>query len=228
MNQTKENQQCGLFVNGAVLFSRAKEAFERSKKSSTHDRQLGRMDAIDAVVFSVVALEGFINEVSELARQACSGIRNDNPPSVETLGRLLREVEEKKGSLRLKFMLAHLVFTGRTYDTSSQPFQDFNLLIQLRNAIVHHKPDEFFTQEADGTIELKPAKLLSNLESKSILAEIESDVQTSWLNRIATSASARWACNTSSDVINSVMDIVPECHFKEQLKMLYQNHIKSV
>ena len=227
MKQKMLSQQCGFFINGAVLFNRAKEAFERSKKSSTDERQLGQMDAIDAVVFSVAALECFINEVSELARQACSDKRNDNPPSVETLGRLLREVEEKKGSLRLKFMLAHLVFTGQTYDASSRPFQDFNLLIQLRNAIVHHKPDEYFTQEADGTIKLDAAKLLSKLESKNVLAE-RSDVQTSWLNRIATSASARWACNTSSEVINSVIGIVPECPFKEQLKMLYQAHIKLV
>lgn len=227
MKQTTESQQCGFFINAAVLFNRAKEAFERSKKSSTDERQLGQMDAIDAVVFSVAALEGFINEVSALARQAYSGIRNDNPPSVETLGRLLREVEERKGSLRLKFMLAHLVFTGQTYDASSRPFQDFNLLIQLRNAIVHHKPDEFFTQEADGTIEFEPAKLLSKLESKNVLAE-ESKVQTSWLNRVATSACACWACNTSSEVINSVIGIVPECHFKELLKQLYQRRIESV
>jgi hypothetical protein len=217
-----------MFADAAVLWGRAKEAFARSEKSSKHDRQLGRMDALDAVVFSVVALEGFINEVSALARQGSLGGPYGNPPSVESLGQLLGEVEKAKGSLRLKFMLVHWVFTGQTYDASRPPFQDFNLLIELRNAVVHHWPMDSFAQGVGGAIEVEAPKLLSKLESKNILAKTESDVQTSWLNRIATPASAGWACDTSSNVVNSVIDMVPECYFKESLKTLYQKHIKPV
>lgn len=211
-----------MFADAAVLFGRAKEAFERCEKSSDHDRQPGQMGAIDAVVFSVVALEGFINEVSELARKGQPD-GQVNPPSVENFGQLLGEVEDERGGLRLKFMLAHWVFTGQTYDASRPPFQDFILLIKIRNAIIHHKTEGSLTQEVDGSIKVVGVpKLISPFESKHILAKTEGGFIISWTYKIATAAFARWACNTSSQVINSIIDMVPECSFKESLKTRYQ------
>ena len=48
-----------MFINAGVLFNLAKAAYERTKAAPS-DREPLQMDAIVAVVFSVVALEAFI------------------------------------------------------------------------------------------------------------------------------------------------------------------------
>ena len=57
----------GMMINAGPLFGRAKAAYKRAKTDSSSDREPDRMDALEAIVFSVVALEGFMNEAAELA-----------------------------------------------------------------------------------------------------------------------------------------------------------------
>jgi hypothetical protein len=211
-----------MFINAGPLFGRAKAAYERAKATSSSDRQSGQMDALEAIVFSVAALEGFINEAAELATLPAPPGIQPSPPAVKTFARLVEEVERSRGNLQLKFLRARHAFMGEMYDTGSLPFQDFALLVDLRNALMHYRSLESFHVDKNGVLTFTPAKILKRLRSKDILAEREPSVTASWLLAIATVAMARWSCKSAAAMVASLLNMLPESHFKEQMEFFYR------
>jgi len=141
---------------------------------------------------------------------------------VKTFARLFEEVERSHGSLQLKFQRARYAFTGEAYNTGALPFQDFALLVDLRNSLMHYKSPESFHVDANGVLTYTPAKILQRLRSKDILAEREPSVTASWLLAIATVAMARWSCESAAAMVASLLSILPESHFKEQMEFFYR------
>ena len=47
-----------------------------------------------------------------------------------------------RASLLSRLALSNWILTGKSVDRSSSPFQDFALLVGLRNDLVHFKPNE--------------------------------------------------------------------------------------
>jgi hypothetical protein len=210
----------GMFVNAGPLFARAKESYQRTKAAAS-DRDAGQMDALVAIVFSVVALEGFINEAAELATHPVALGTDPNPPSVKRFAALIDEAERSGAGVALKFTLAKLAFTGETYDRGAMPYQDFSLLIDIRNALVHFRSRETFEVDDQGVLTFKPAPLLNRLRAKNIIAACEPGVAAPWLHTVATTAAARWACKTAATMVQSIITILPESPFKEQIEFLY-------
>jgi hypothetical protein len=126
-------------------------------------------------------------------------------------------------------MLALGTLGGHVYDKGAQPFQDFKLLIDLRNAIVHNKPRDTFLFTPDGEfMRVEPPPIVKRLEGKNILAEFEGPNCESWIDLISTQAVARWACNTSVEMVKSVMHAVPEGFFRRRLNFLYSECFQPV
>lgn len=151
------------------------------------------MDALDAIVFSGAALEAFIDEVMSLASQEFPGLK-PGPDSIKSFASLVFEVEQFHGSIILKFLLANEVFTGRTYDKGAQPYQDFALLIELRNAIVHIKSREEVELDTSGFMISNPPRVIQGLSSRKITAEFDPpDLHAALISHVSTRAVARWA-----------------------------------
>ncbi len=216
-----------MFINAGPLYGRAKAAYERTRIAAESDRQSGQMDALEALVFSVIALEGFINESVELATQPLPPGTQPNPQSVADFATLLTEVERGRGSVQLKFMLARQAFANQTYDPSIMPYQDFGLLIDVRNALVHYRSRESFVQDETGIMTFNPAAILERLRSRNILSVDEPDSIAPWILRVATVAAARWACGVASGMVYSVLDVVPESCFKETVELLYRKPFEA-
>jgi hypothetical protein len=78
--------------------------------------------AITAIITSTMATEAFINVIAEEQLSLTEW----------------RAVE--KANLAEKWILVTKLLTDKVWDKGSQPFQDFNRLIKLRNELVHYKP----------------------------------------------------------------------------------------
>ncbi len=117
-----------------------------------------------------------------------AGIRK----KVLQLADTLQELGNSKESTKLKYILSKLIISGSTYDKGKIPYQDFDLLIKLRNNIIHCKPVEL-TKE--------PPKFLTDLQSRKLVGEFIAGVDSSWLSQVCTRQTARWACNTASNMI---------------------------
>ena len=191
------------------------------------------MDALESVMFSVAALEGFVNEATELATYPVPPGSGETPSAVVSFAAILKEADESKAQLGLKFQLARLALIGETYDTSQLPYQDFALLIRLRNSLTHYRNQETFSLDQENILTVSPPKILDQLQAKNITAvfdgekEVKGRVLTTWINRITTVAVARWSCQTASAMVYSILDGLPDCYFRDQAERFYRAPFKA-
>ncbi|MGB2985248.1 MAG: hypothetical protein WBE26_05140, partial [Phycisphaerae bacterium] len=123
------------------------------------------------------------------------------PSPVGSLAAALEEVESSRGSVKLKYLMAKTILSGRPYDKGRQPWQDFDLLFSIRDAIVHNKPQKM-GQDTH--------KIVAALASRGLCERETPTVKSSWLSRITTRSVARWACNVVRDMEASLREHIPE------------------
>ncbi len=204
----------GFLLSGPILHNLARNAYletdrERSDRSSQPHHK-----TLISIVFSVSSLELFINELSELTG-AWFDTPERTPNAVSALGSVLREAEESHGSTKLKYLLAYSVLTGKPWDKSGEDFENFALLIDVRNALIHMKPSDRLERKALNEIEFRPNRLLRKLEGKAVLTPDGATKKWEpWTIRINTRAMARWACNVSAKTTAIIADVFPECLLK--------------
>lgn len=87
------------------IFKVAKAAYERTKDAPS-ERSFFPNEPLVAIVFSMAALESFINEAVMIARQSlASGV--SEPKSVKTFVILLEAAEEARVTTPRKFLREH-------------------------------------------------------------------------------------------------------------------------
>src|SRR5439155_4692072 len=96
---------------------------------------------------------------------------------------------------------------GEKLNKGVQPYQDFSLIIGLRNALVHFKGNERFDPKA--TPEEFHKDLIKRFgRNKHLLAE---DMEPgSWIHAIETKAIANWCCRTTAQVVVDFVSNVPQ------------------
>lgn len=206
-------------LNASPLLKVAKEAYERCSKQFT-ERQHAGSDPLIAIVFATAAMEGFINEVFELASEPGDLLRLlGDPPehkSVAALAGLAKALEQASSPIPLKFMLAKIALSGEPYDKGSPPYQDFELLIKVRNCLVHLRPLDKFKMPGNNDVTGKPTprvavpRFMKGLRTKNVLVETDATTFPNSFYEICTPAMARWACNTASAMVQSIVQIVPD------------------
>jgi len=175
---------------------------EKARLSLMMCKTMTQPDAVTAVILSVATLEGFINGLTEYSRW--------HNPDWEAWGNILYEAERQHASVRLKYLLA-AYSTGQTFDRGAQPYQDFELLIGLRDALVH------------------PKNLIGANVVKQVLMRVMGEAAFNskyqhiplGYGEICSTSVAKWACNTTSEMIHAVLDKLPAGRNKEAFEMMF-------
>ena len=107
------------------------------------------------------------------------------------------------------------MLTGGPYDTDSKLFQALTLLFQIRNDLVHFKPDPL-TEEGES----KPTHAtLEKLRSKHILNDSSvPESNMSWIQAVGTKAVAEWACNATSLVAADLVSKLPAGDWRQAVE----------
>ncbi|OED44797.1 hypothetical protein AB833_00235 [Chromatiales bacterium (ex Bugula neritina AB1)] len=187
-------------------------------KNASSNKETDENDPLISIMFSVLALEAFINESGSLAKMMPS---SQKEKIVEGFSSVMSELEDRKEALLVKYHMALLVFSGATWDEGAQPFQDFKLLITLRNAIVHMKADKWETETTIASEqkerELKQyPKFIKVLKQKGLISIPETS--TSWLEVISNPKVGQWACQTAELITKEFTEKVPDGNFKKSLE----------
>lgn len=185
------------FFNSRILFHLAKEAYGRSK-GAPDDLSPGQYDAIAAILLSAATLESFIMEFALLADSGAESF-GQFYPMLRKVADVIHEIEESRGSTRLKFILAKLI-VGSPFIKGAAPYQEFDFLLRLRDAVAHMKPE---------WVGLEPPNILRGLQARKLCAEEEPNTRASWLYLGATRATARWSCNVVADIVASFRHDIP-------------------
>jgi hypothetical protein len=176
-------------------------------------------DATIAIIFSAAATEGFINELAELVR---GRKQNPNlfriPPNVCAFADAWEEVESSHGSIRLKYLISSQILSGAAFDKGSNPFQDFDLLIKLRDDHMHLKSKDTELEKVGDTFVTKPkGKYIHALTDRGLAMQVEEGLSVSWLHRVQTAEMADWACQTALNIILKVLDMFPDGNHMEDM-----------
>jgi hypothetical protein len=166
----------------AVRFSRMVGEAERS---GAPDVGMQILDCATACIFaSVAALEAYANEFFSMMRDVFPGY------SARLLEKLWETFEMKP--LLDKFQFALLLKGCPEFETGARPYQDVAVLIDLRNALVHFKPE--WESEA-----VQHQKLSAKLRGKFAPSPLVSEERPVFPERWATEPCTTWAVNSAID-----------------------------
>ena len=191
----------GRVLEAGFLFSIALEA---ARGIVAEPRQEGSTASLISIVFAVVSLEAFINEAAEVAHDLRE-VKSE-PEVVAAFAQLMKDSE--KSSLESKFILSNWLLTGKRTDIGKQPYQDFSLLVNLRNALAHFKPNESW-ETFEEMERLRQKQIIKSLESKNILAT-KVWGHGSWTSSLQTKAVAEWGCNAASQLVLDFVRKIPQ------------------
>ncbi len=193
-----------VFDNGMLFNVACKHALSIDAPA----RKGGQKAALVSIVFSVMTLEAFINELAEFASETAL----PTPKVIETLGEFLTDAERANASLETKFKIGSWIMTGEKTERGEQPFQDFALLVRLRNDIVHFKAnDKFENGLPAGQVH---THLINKFWGKKLLAEGTNQDKLSWSHLIQTKAVAEWSCKTAARMITDFYKKMPADDFR--------------
>jgi hypothetical protein len=179
----------------------ARDAATAANRVATEPRLSN--DALTAIVMAAASTEAFVNEFPEYAPLMYSVLGpTEAPDAVTAVVQVLQELEESRVPVTTKYLVASQVLIGKAFNTGAAPYQDFKLLIDLRNAIMHIKP----TREGDR----HPGKRIADVLGQRGLALPNTGPGTlSWFDRIKTPMVASWAHDAALDTIRATLALVP-------------------
>jgi hypothetical protein len=200
-SHNKQKRAGTRFLEAGMLFNVALQTAKGIKADDP--RAGGQLPALTSIVFSVISLEAFLNEMTESAED--NATMDYESEVVGVFAHMMRDMES--ASLETKFIMSSWVLTGKSLSRAAQPFQDFASLITPRNQLVHFKPSEIVGGPIVNTEEINK-KRLKKLESRNILAPAM--YQGSWVYHATTKAVAEWSCKTASEMVADFAGKVPD------------------
>jgi hypothetical protein len=211
-----------MFLNAYKLYALAVKQYGAIDRPAG-DRFPGCEEALVSIVVAAISLEAFINEFGGIA--ALLATLEGAPGWVTTLAEVLDEAENNRASITSKFQLAMLVISGRPFNRSAAPFQDFDLLVRLRNEIVHLKPYETVEETQEGDLITSEPTIIKRLAGTGalgthpLLDEAVSAghaVSSNWIDRVSTKAMSRWACNAVAGIVKGLINALSTSVFRDR------------
>lgn len=169
---------------------------------------------LDVFILSTTSLEAFINERIAISLEICKRRLSLNDPvnldtvdsdllHVKILNRMIR------ASLREKYLKIPQLLWNNKFDVTKYPFHDFELLVKIRNDIIHYKMPFYDERNLD-------PPWAKELFSKGLfLSEpvivppdpLPNENKRIWIDEICTLKAARWAHNTTCTIIKQFYEM---------------------
>ena len=196
----------GVFISAPFALHVAQQAYRAMDDGTPHKKPRDFSEPMTALVFSAIAVEAFLNELAEFAAGA-GGVRGTDHPALKALADTQAEAERSRGSLRLKFQLAAISLGGSPFEKGTPPYQDFDLLVSLRDALVHPKPVKVFFEDAG--VRMQPDSLIKALAGRGLLPKADPRIGMPFHAWISPRAVSRWAINTAVACVLAVVEMLP-------------------
>ena len=177
----------------------------------------GQLHALVSLVFSVIAVEALLNEATEMAGRFSKYA--GQPQVVPVFAERLAEAEKAHESLESKLALAYEIL-GKKLDKGALPYQDFALMVRLRDRLVHFKGNEGFDPKATAQ-EFHKDLIRRFGKNKNLLAE---DMEPgSWMRAIETKAITNWSCSTAARVVVEFVSKAPQGAWRTFLEGIHRH-----
>lgn len=191
-----------MYPNAGRIFTDAVTWAEQIKAEDTEPAQ---PQALVSLIYAPMSIETFMNELVFHATQY--GIKKPGP-RLQAFADVLTEMEESKTQIKTKVQMGKFILTGESFDKGKYPYQDFDLLVNLRNEIIHQKAHEELAFDDQGNETIRKRKILKPFEDRKLLGKVihnGQEAQMNWLDEISTRAMAVWACNAAAGILNEML-----------------------
>ena len=204
-----------MYINAGRLYQDAVQI--ASTIQSPPSSLQARRESLASILFATMSLEAFINELHHIALEFASA--TSAPVQLRVLGDLLEEAERSRASIASKYQLAKFILSSQPFDKGASPYQDFALLFDVRNLIVHTKPLEAkLRKDSSGKVVWVEPKIMVRLQNINVLevtdylkgstpeaGELISDL----VAEISTQQIALWACRTAVRIVEVILNAIP-------------------
>jgi hypothetical protein len=162
-------------------------------------------DSQSTIILSVLAVESFFNEMESTLQHFSS---EKLPSKLTALLAMLHEVEKCNGSLRLKIALAYYILGKKTNIRGLQPFQDFAILIDIRNSLVHPRPISFSSQTDSFDTH---HNIVKYLVSRKVIEKPTADSRRrSWRYYALNQQVSKWSYDVTCNLIMDIIGYFPK------------------
>ena len=176
----------GYILNSLRLLNLAKNSLENDKNWEI------------PILLSALSIEAFFNEIPVL-------VRVDNRP---TYFDFLAEAEDERTSLLFKIRIFYFSLFAKQIDKGSQPYQDIQLLVDLRNLLVHSKPDIILVPDENEEPLQKPS-IVRAFVSRGIIPNPKNPTK-AWQQYLLVKKVAQWSTQTASATMKWVPSLLPK------------------
>jgi hypothetical protein len=191
------------------MFELAKKAYYRSQ----HDQQ----ESLNGILLSALAFECFMNEFEDIA-QDCIGQKDLH--RLQTLRDIIADLEKGNAHLRIKIQAIHYFLTLRKLSFGRAPYQDLSILIDIRNTLVHRKPEKFEWDIDNPEKEYDPHRFVKFLADRQVIKRPPKMHPGTWSLYVIRSEVAKWAYDTAVAVIKDIAIVIPASRFARRIHFL--------
>ena len=213
--QTGQGQSYSTFQ----FFGLAKDACKQSTAGNNHP--------LAAIILSAIAVETFINEAVEAIHPYLvpRSEWETEPDKLEALHSIIGDLKKQRSSTRTKLQVAHFVLTGKAIKRGEQPYQDFDLLVKLRDKLVHSDVEKF-ELVIGGQKEYEPHPLVKRLIDRKVVKAPPKTAAPQLRSSLNNPEVAEWALGVALQTIKFLIDLFPEGHTKETLEFMSSKYLQ--
>ncbi len=179
---------------------------EENAKRAAGEALIMLPDATAAVMLAAAASEAFINEFAEEISMRRQHTAHWNPlpqlsPLMAAAADAVLDLEFRHGKTQEKYAAAAKAL-GQPLDKGAMPFQEFDRLFKLREALMHVHPVRP-TENHTGT------QVADELAVRNIALQNGPHASFAWYDRVGTAEVARWACRATLTMVLAILARVP-------------------
>jgi hypothetical protein len=168
-----------------------------------------------AILFSALALEAWVNELLDLVQCDDSYW---SPRETKLLAAFAGQLERRDASLDLKIQLIATGLRGQPFDLGRQPYQDFALLIRIRNVLVHAKSEVF--ENESGTPH-EPHSILRQLEERGVFELERVGVVNLLYGTLTMSSVGNWCYGAATRMAEALAEMLPPSGLRSSMEIAF-------
>jgi hypothetical protein len=143
----------GRYRSGAQYFARRAADIEAGGSDALQGEDFiaHHSSVTGALMHAVAFLEALVNEVlTDAAEGKTTAVRGLTPTQVAEVRKLVALPQTNRLSVLEKYDALHVILIGTPLDKSKDPYQSVQLLVKLRNALVHFFPESLPSESTRG------------------------------------------------------------------------------
>lgn len=203
---TKKKYQHGISCYSGSLFKFARDEYHRSIADDVESEAV--------IIFSALAVEAFLNDLVGLAQ---FHVKDDAPETLKAFAAIMPDLDEQRVQIRARFLTAAYILSGKSPDKGSKLIQNLELLIRLRNELVHTKPEPI--PDLDNSQKINtPHKLIKPLMDQGVIQLNPPLSPAFWRRWISCPDVAAWSFNVAVCACKHLVALLPAGWFKQHME----------